>query len=116
MEQKEFITLNGKHCREKKTSLVELMSIVDYYNSNDLDKVETINRFALEHLEVEIEGVWVPVKAKGKENYMPVDLADDIIEMRDMIQWYLKTVLNPVFQKSVESMKKRAALTDKDKK
>ena len=42
MEQKEFITLNGKHCREKKTSLVELMSIVDYYNSNDLDKVETI--------------------------------------------------------------------------
>lgn len=115
MEQKEFTSISGRHYREKKTSIIELMSVVDYYDTDDLQKLETLNAFALEHLEVNIKDVWMPVKMKNQEVYMPADLAEDVVEARDIIQQYLDIVLKPVFQKSIESVKKRAALVEQDK-
>lgn len=113
MEQRTFKSISGREYREKLTSIIDLMSIISYYDPDDLEKINAVNSFALEHLEVKVKDVWISVKKKGNDALTPASLESDVAELYDITNWYLNNVIQPVFQQSIESMKKRSTLMEK---
>lgn len=89
--------------RVKKMNAIEVLAIRTHLVNETID--DTINFFyeVLERIEVKFEDKWLPVKIKNVTQLTPTMLNEDIIALREIIDFFIKTYLRTVFSKSNES-------------
>ena len=102
MKQVEF-ELQGLKFRPKNMSPGEVLGLEAVVQLTDADKATTMFNTIMEKTEVEIAGVWVPLKEKGVEVYHPDNIKDDIHLLYDVCTTFMLTVIKPLFLKSGES-------------
>ena len=104
MTQKEFtIESRKEQYRIGKVTPIELLSISAVLDLEKLAQVTEFITFALEHVEVKMGETWQPVKAKGREVYMPLGIDEDIPALNEIVAYMLKEVVSKAFTKSSES-------------
>ena len=104
MKENETFNIEGRKelFRVGKISTVEILAIQTQINFNSLSQTETLFNFILEHIEVSLNNVWVTLKEKGREVYMPVDIQNDYIALQQLCIYFIKDYLQPLFKKSEE--------------
>ena len=103
LEQKTFkINSRKEEFRVGKISAIEMLTLQTQINFNSMTQTETVFSFILEHIEVNISGTWTPIKEKGRELYIPLDLEQDILALQEIVVYFLNDVLKPIFKKSKE--------------
>lgn len=107
MEQKEFQieSLPDYTFRVKKMRAVEINAMKLYFDPDDINKLIVCQDYALQHLEVNIKGQWLPVEKvekNGEFTYWPGNLEDDDTAIQELFKWFLNNVVYAVFQKSEE--------------
>lgn len=98
MIQNEF-ELRGKQFRVNMSS-IDMLSLSYCMEFENVKKTSETFTFILEHIEVEIAGRWVAVKATGKDEYFPVGIEEDLSFLRDIEMYFITKVLMPAFQSS----------------
>lgn len=104
MKENETFNIEGRKelFRVGKISTVEILAIQTQINFNSLSQTETLFNFILEHIEVSLNNMWVTLKEKGREVYMPVDIQNDYIALQQLCIYFIKDYLQPLFRKSEE--------------
>lgn len=104
MKENETFNIEGRKelFRVGKISTVEILAIQTQINFNSLSQTETLFNFILEHIEVSLNNMWVTLKEKGREVYMPLDIQDDYIALQQLCIYFIKDYLQPLFRKSEE--------------
>lgn len=97
-------SLPGMTFREAQVSPVDLLAIATQIDFDAYEKNRALFAFALEHIECLVETKWLPVKAPGREVYMPFGIERNFKALNELVQWYLETVIYEVFTGSAESM------------
>ena len=103
MRESNVESLPGITCREAQVSPVDLLAITTQVDFDEYKKNKELFKFALEHLECEIEGKWLPVKTADREVYMPFGIERNYKALNELVQWYLENVIIEVFTGSAES-------------
>lgn len=104
MKENETFNIEGRKelFRVGKISTVEILAIQTQINFNSLCQTETLFNFILEHIEVSLNNMWVTLKEKGREVYMPLDIQNDYIALQQLCIYFIKDYLQPLFKKSEE--------------
>lgn len=104
MKENETFNIEGRKelFRVGKISTVEILAIQTQINFNSLYQTETLFNFILEHIEVSLNNMWVTLKEKGREVYMPLDIQDDYLALQQLCIYFIKDYLQPLFKKSEE--------------
>lgn len=104
MRENETFNIEGRKelFRVGKISTVEILAIQTQINFNSLSQTETLFNFILEHIEVSLNNMWVTLKEKGREVYMPLDIQNDYIALQQLCIYFIKDYLQPLFKKSEE--------------
>lgn len=104
MKENETFNIEGRKelFRVAKISTVEILAIQTQINFNSLYQTETLFNFILEHIEVSLNNMWVSLKEKGREVYMPLDIQNDYIALQQLCIYFIKDYLQPLFKKSEE--------------
>lgn len=104
MKENETFNIEGRKelFRVGKISTVEILAIQTQINFNSLSQTETLFNFILEHLEVSLNNMWVTLKEKGREVYMPLDIQNDYVALQQLCIYFIKDYLQPLFKKSEE--------------
>ena len=104
MKENETFNIEGRKelFRVGKISTVEILAIQTQINFNSLSQTETLFSFILEHIEVSLNNMWVTLKEKGREVYMPLDIQNDYIALQQLCIYFIKDYLQPLFRKSEE--------------
>ena len=104
MKENETFNIEGRKelFRIGKISTVEILAIQTQINFNSLSQTETLFNFILEHIEVSLNNMWVTLKEKGREVYMPLDIQDDYLALQQLCIYFIKDYLQPLFKKSEE--------------
>lgn len=102
MEQKEFTikSFPNYSFRVGKITPIEYLAINSFIDFKSFDKTEKVFTFVLEHLEVNINGVWT--KVKDGDLYMPLNLANKYNALEELVYYFLHEILMPLFQESKE--------------
>ena len=100
--QFEIKSLPGVAFRPGKISPVSLLAITTQIDFDRLEQTEVLFTFALENLEVKQGESWVPVKVKGRDVYMPIDIENNFVALNELIGWFLTEVVAETFPKSSE--------------
>ncbi len=88
--------------RVGKISSLEMLTLQTQIDFKSMQQTETLFAFILEHTEVNLNGVWVSVKEKGRDVYMPLDLEEDLMSLQEIVVYFLNDVMKPIFKKSKE--------------
>ena len=83
-------------------SSIEMLTLQTQINFKSMTQTETVFSFILEHVEVNINGIWTTVKEKGRDIYIPFDLENDLMALQEIVVYFLNDVLKPIFKKSKE--------------
>lgn len=104
MKENETFNIEGRKelFRVGKISTVEILAIQTQINFNSLYQTETLFNFILEHIEVSLNNMWVSLKEKGREVYMPLDIQNDYSALQQLCIYFIKDYLQPLFRKSEE--------------
>lgn len=104
MKENETFNIEGRKelFRVGKVSTVEILAIQTQINFNSLSQTETLFNFILEHIEVSLNNMWVTLKEKGREVYMPLDIQNDYVALQQLCIYFIKDYLQPLFRKSEE--------------
>lgn len=104
MKENETFNIEGRKelFRVGKISTVEILAIQTQINFNSLSQTETLFNFILEHIEVSLNNMWVTLKEKGREVYMPLDIQSDYVALQQLCIYFIKDYLQPLFKKSEE--------------
>lgn len=104
MKENETFNIEGRKelFRIGKISTVEILAIQTQINFNSLYQTETLFNFILEHIEVSLNNMWVTLKEKGREVYMPLDIQNDYVALQQLCIYFIKDYLQPLFKKSEE--------------
>lgn len=98
MEQKEFtIESISNTLRPMKLQPTEVLALYYTQGFENLEKAKTTIDFILEHCEVNIENKWFPVKEKGKDIYMPINLGSNIKAINEIFMYFIEEILGKVF-------------------
>lgn len=93
---------NDLEFRVGKISSVEMLTLQTQINFKSIQQTETVFTFILEHIEVNINGVWTNVKEKGRDIYVPFDLEENLVSLQELVVYFLNDVMKPIFKKSKE--------------
>ena len=93
--------------REAKVSPIDILALSGIFNPGNFDSMRIVYKFALEHIEVEINGKWTIVKVPDREVYMPLDLENNLPALNELSMWYVNNVMSRVFPAS-EGLKQDA--------
>ena len=102
MKEFEIAALPGTTFREGPCSPIDLLAISPQVDFDQFKKTKEIFTFSLEHLEVQAGENWIPVKAPGREVYMPMGLETNFAALSQLCDWYMANVILPVFPASAE--------------
>ena len=102
MTQKEFTLekLPNFTFRVGKISPVEFLTLHTFVDFNDFNKTQKSFDFVLTHTEVNLSGIWNVVK-EG-DLILPLNLADNLPAMEELVYYFLHEILIPLFQDSKE--------------
>lgn len=98
MIQKEF-KLRDKNFRVNMSS-IDLLSLSYCLDFEDIKKISNVFSFILEHIETEIAGKWVQVKATNQDVYFPVGIENDLSFLKEIETYFMTEVLMNVFHNS----------------
>lgn len=90
--------------REAYVSPVDLLAIGTQVDFDAFQKTKELFNFALEHIECEVNGKWLPVKQSGRDVYMPFGIDKNLKALNELCHWYMDNVIIRVFTESAESM------------
>lgn len=93
---------NGFEYRVKKMNAIEALALKSATDLNTVDNSMTFFNNALERLEVKVADVWLPVKEKNKQSYMPNGIDNDIEGIQKLIEFFMNEFMKPFFKKSDE--------------
>lgn len=101
---KEFTleALPGSTFRVAKCSPVDILALNGQADFEKFAPTKEIYKYALEHLEVNIDGKWVAVKTPDREVYMPFGIEDNLPGLNALALWFINNVLTEVFRRSGE--------------
>lgn len=103
MKQLEFtIKSRTEQFRTTKIETVEILSIAPLASMDDYSQNMQVFNFILDHVEVNLNGLWTVLRDKKTHAYMLGDIEDDAIALNEIIAWFLQNVIYSVFQKSSE--------------
>ena len=99
MKENETFNIEGRKelFRVGKISTVEILAIQTQINFNSLSQTETLFNFILEHIEVSLNNMWVTLKEKGREVYMPLDIQNDYVALQQLCIYFIKDYLQCTF-------------------
>ena len=92
-----------QYFRIKPMSAIETLAIRTQISLKDMRSAMKFYTTILEHIEVEICEKWLPVKTEGREIYYPDGIENDVTAVDELMQYFTKEYLEPVFTKSRES-------------
>ena len=92
-----------QYFRIKPMNAIETLAIRTQISLKDMRSAMKFYTTILEHIEVEIGGKWLPVKTEGREIYYPDGIENDVAAVDELMQYFTKEYLEPVFTKSRES-------------
>ena len=92
-----------QYFRIKPMNAIETLAIRTQISLKDMRSAMKFYTTILEHIEVEIGGKWLPVKTEGREIYYPDGIENDVRAVDELMQYFTKEYLEPVFTKSRES-------------
>lgn len=104
IKQTEFTikSLPEKQFRVGHISSIEMLALNSQIDFTNFKTTQTVYSFVLEHLEVNIGGVWTTVKEKNCDTFFPNDLNDNFGALEELIMCFLLNILKPLFMKSKE--------------
>ena len=89
--------------RIKKMNAIQTLAIRSQIDFDNVKAAEKFFKLALENIEVEIAGSWLPVKTENREVYLPDGIENDLEAGTALTTYFTKDYLMPVFTKSSES-------------
>lgn len=101
----EDFIVGSYHFRPKEMKATEVLALESVLDFNSVERAEYMFNAILERVEVEIAGVWQPVKRKGSDELTPVGLENDLQTLHTVCMKFMKQVIEPVFKKSEELKK-----------
>lgn len=96
----EIESLKNYKFREAKASAIDILSLANVFDPDKFGNMRTVYQFALEHIEVEINGKWTPVKMANREVYMPLEIENNLSALNELCAWYIDKVMTRVFLES----------------
>lgn len=84
------------------SSPVELLALSAQLNFDEYKPTLSLFKYSLEHLECNINNVWLPVKVKDKDVYMPATLETNLAALNELCEWFFNNVLVAGFPVSAE--------------
>lgn len=88
--------------RVGKCSPVELLALNAQADFDKFKPTYELFKYALEHLEVQVDNKWTAVKVKDRDVYMPLGIEENLGGLNALALWFINNVLVEVFQKSGE--------------
>lgn len=101
----EDFVVGSYHFRPKEMKATEVLALESILDFSSVEKAEYMFNAILERVEVEIAGVWQPVKRKGFDELTPVGLESDLQTLHKVCMTFISQVVKPVFKKSEELKK-----------
>ena len=89
--------------RVKKMNAIQLLALRSQIDFDNYKKIEKLYTLMLSNIEVEFDGQWLPVieeNKNGKINYYPANIEENVQAIDELIQYFMKEVLMPVFTSS----------------
>ena len=86
--------------RVGKLSMVELLAISNTMDLNDIQMTIKSMNFIFEHIEVELNAEWQPLKEHNADVYWPQDIQNDAIALQEIFNYFLSNVLRKTFLQS----------------
>lgn len=104
LEKKEFkVESSELTFRIGDISPVEIISLRAVLDFDDLKKTTNVFNFILEHIEVNVAGVWCKVKEENREIYTPVGIENEFLVLNDISKWFIKEIIMKFFTQSNRS-------------
>lgn len=89
--------------RIKKMNALETLAMQNVMKFSDMDSTLKTYMTIMEYIEVKVNDKWIDVYNKKTGEMLPVSLNENIAQVNDLITFFLKEYLIPVFRKSNES-------------
>lgn len=89
--------------RIKKMNALETLAMQNMMKFSDMDSTLKTYTTIMEYIEVKVNDKWIDVYNKKTGEMLPVSLNEDVAQVNDLITYFLKEYLIPVFRKSNES-------------
>lgn len=92
--------VNEYKLRFKDMNPITLLAMQTLLDMKTMKKTEELFTIVLENTEVEIAGTYVPLKAKGRNVYLPENIDKDFDTLNTILSKFIELVLTPLFTKS----------------
>lgn len=87
--------------RTREGTAIEMLALQVLINFNDFGKTKDLFSFVLEHIDVKVVDSWLPVKDSKADNvYYPVGIEKELNVLTDLVAYYIKNVIEPLFPRS----------------
>ena len=107
MNMKEFtITGYPNMFRPKKMNAIELLALRSQIDFDSFEATQHLYELILNNIEVEFNGQWLPVREVNRNknvDYYPNGIDENVDAISELIKYFMKEVLTPVFTKSAVS-------------
>lgn len=88
--------------RTANMNAVEILSFRTQINYDTFDNAMNMINTVLEHLEVQVDNSWLPVKVKNKKIYYPAEAETNVDLIEKLCNYFTNEFILPVFMKSDE--------------
>lgn len=103
IQQTEFSIKSRKEIfRVGKIDPIDLLTTCSMIDFENAKVTKNLFEFILENVEVKQGETWLPVKTKGRSIYNPAGIEDNLMSFNEIVNYFMKQVIMPVFQKSSE--------------
>lgn len=96
-------SIPGVEFRIKKMNALETLAMQNIMNFSTMENTMKTYSTILQYVEVKVGEKWIDVFNKKTGEMLPVSLNEDVKQVNDLITFFLKEYLIPVFQKSNKS-------------
>ena len=88
--------------RTANMNAIEILSFRTQVNYDTFDDAMNMFNTVLEHLEVQMDNSWLPVKVKGRDVYYPAEIEENVDLIQKLCNYFTNEFIIPVFLKSDE--------------
>lgn len=86
--------------RIKDMNAIEALALRAQISNDSFEKTVHFFNLVLEHIEVEFNGKWMPVKTKDMEVYYPAGIERNMNAIQELIEHFTVDFLKPLFTSS----------------
>lgn len=86
--------------RVKKMNAIEALALKNVLDFDNYETTVKVFKIILEQLEIKVGDVWLAVKEKDREVYLPAGINENVFAVNELIDKFLTDYLKPLFRKS----------------